>query len=144
MYPPPFVIAPSSTSVPLLSQVAQELVKTLKNENLSSSVLDIKLFRVGILIEVVGDLPIDKYTRDMGRKFQDVAMKLPSRTPANAHLTVQAVLRKPVSKVISIATYNNYIKDISSVFSSLSYPRRAAIYQSAFTPLSSFLFSAPR
>lgn len=109
-------IAPSSTSVPLLSQVAQELVKTLKKENVSSSVLDIKLFRVGLLIEVVGDLPIDKYTRNMGRKFQDVAMKLPPRTPANAHLTVQALLRKPVGKVISIATYNNYIKDISSVF----------------------------
>jgi integrase len=109
-------LPPSSPSVPLLSHVAQELVKTLKKERVSTSVLDIKLFRVGLLIEIVGDLPVDKYTRNMSRKFQDVAMKLPPRTPANAHLSVQALLREPEGKVISIATYNNYIKDISSVF----------------------------
>ena len=109
-------LPPSSPSVPLLSHVAQELVKTLKKERVSTSVLDIKLFRVGLLIEIVGDLPVDKYTLNMSRKFQDVAMKLPPRTPATAHLSVQALLREPEGKVISIATYNNYIKDISSVF----------------------------
>lgn len=101
---------------PLLSSVAKELAKSLEMDGVTLSVIDGKLAIVRLMVEIVGDLPVDQYTRQLCRKYKDVALKLPPRNRANAHLAVKQVIQTAGGKTISRATFNNHIKDLSSVF----------------------------
>lgn len=101
---------------PLLSDVAKELVRILEEDGVTPSVIDGKLAIVRIMTEILGDLPIDQYSRSQCRKFKEVALKLPPKTRANAHLPVQKAIALADGKTISRATFNNYVKDLSSIF----------------------------
>ena len=103
-------------SSPLLSEVAKELTASLQKDGVGPGVIDGKLATVRLMVEVLGDLPVDQYTRLQCRKFKDTALKLPPRNRANAHLTVEQAIKSVDSKTISRATFNNYVKDLSSVF----------------------------
>ena len=58
----------------LLSEVAKELATLLEEDGVSQSVIDGKLAVVRLLVEIIGDLPIDQYTRQLCRRYKDVAL----------------------------------------------------------------------
>lgn len=101
---------------PLLTEVVEELSMLSEKDGITLSVIDGKKALVRLMVEIIGDKPIDEYSRTMCRKFREIALKLPPKNRGNSHLSVRQLLKSSNGKTISTVTFNNYVKDLSSVF----------------------------
>ncbi len=108
------------SSGPLLSKVLEGCVK--HHERLGSRPKTIweKEFTCKLLIKIVGEKPIEAYTKEDTRAFRDTVLQLPprfNRLIEEKGMSVKSIIkRNPEKKTITITTFNNYIRAINSVF----------------------------
>lgn len=101
---------------PALSQVMAMFRESQEREGVSTKTLDDKQAVGNLLIRIVGDLPIDQYTKQDSKTFRETALKLPPllyRLPQGK--SIKRIIEE-ATKTISITTYNNYIKNLVSIF----------------------------
>lgn len=102
-----------------LSEVLESYRKQQELEGVSLKTLDDKQAVINLLIRVVGDLPITDYTIESVKQFRETALQLPplaTRTLAQKPNMTLAQLIEKADKTISITTYNNYVKNLVTVF----------------------------
>ncbi|WNK19081.1 site-specific integrase [Halomonas piscis] len=102
-----------------LSEVLEGYRQQQRLEGVSLKTLDDKQAVVDLLIRIVGDLPITDYTIETVKQFRDTVLQLPplaTRTlTQKPHLTLDMLI-ETADKTISITTYNNYVKNLVTVF----------------------------
>lgn len=135
-FPAPVDPAPASapaSGAPLLSEVVETYIKN-KAGLTATVILDVRSV-VGDLLEVVGDKPVNTYTRSDGRAFRDVLMRLPSNRQKRRALkgmgVVEAVARAEQLQIPSIAPQTLQIK---RGYLSRLFAYAAAEYDGVFDP----------
>lgn len=102
-----------------LSEVFYSFRNLQELEGISIKTLDDKQAVVNLLILVVGDLNVSDYSNKDINEFRDTVLQLPPlamRTIKQNPSIKLSDLMESKSKKISITTYNNYIKNISTIF----------------------------
>ena len=108
-----------STPVPTLSQFFESYRQFQLVQGVSLKTLDDKEAVVRLLLLICSDKRIDYYTLDDAKLFREKALQLPPL----ALRTLQKHPNKALSDLIgsgestiSITTYNNYVKNLSTIF----------------------------
>ncbi len=111
-------LLPDAPSVsPRFSQVVAECLEQQKQEGVAAKTIDDKRAVAGLLIRIVGDLPIDLISRQDARKFRETALKLPPRiNQLPPGQSLKQVIETATS-TISFTTFNNYVKNLTTFFS---------------------------
>jgi len=86
-------------------------------EGVSLKTIDDKTFIVNLFVRIIGNLPVENVTLDHAKRFRDVALKLPPRlNRIKGDKSLESII-KEAKATITVTTYNNYIKYLSSFFS---------------------------
>lgn len=113
----PLFFADRTVDSPLFSVVVDEHLRLQEREGVLAKTVDDKRAVAGLLIRIVGDLPIKAYTRKDAHSFRDIALRLPPRLfyyPDNKSL--EAIIESATS-TITVTTYNKYVKNLTTFFS---------------------------
>ncbi|MCE8052298.1 site-specific integrase [Halomonas daqingensis] len=119
--PPIAIPSPSvpQTATKTLTEVFESYRHQQELEGVSLKTLDDKQAVVALLVRIVGDKPIAHYSIETAMQFRKVALTLPplaTRTLSQKpHLSMEQLIEK-ADKTISITTYNNYVKNLITVF----------------------------
>lgn len=100
---------------PLISEVLNDYLQEQQREGVSVKTLSDKRSVVQLFIRIVGDLPIGEINREEARKFKTVALRLPPRINLMSDKPLAQLIETAV-ETISITTFNNYVKNLSTVF----------------------------
>ena len=68
-----------------------------------------------LFYQVVGDVPVDQYSRSMMQTFKATALKLPPRLNQLGDITLEEAITQ-AKTTIPTTTFNNYVKDLGAVF----------------------------
>ncbi|WP_415055062.1 DUF6538 domain-containing protein [Halopseudomonas sp.] len=109
------VLLPEKPSyAPKLSEVQQELDALQAAQGVKPKTLQDKQAVTSLLIDTIGDMPVDLVTRKDALEFKAFITNLPPRRhhrkPADPTIEAEA------GETISITTLNNYLKMVSSLF----------------------------
>ncbi|MBU3916437.1 site-specific integrase, partial [bacterium] len=111
--------------VPEISKVAEEYYDEMKANGVWSPKSELeKRSAIDRLIEIVGDLPVDKLSYEVARKYKRVLMKLPSnmrKDPRYRDLSIPEIIKLKDVKPIAPNTFNN---NMSSVIAFVSWTRK--------------------
>lgn len=105
---------------PLLSDVVARFIKhqTLSNAwNQRTQEGYEAVFEV--ILEILGDLPIDVFTYELAEQVRDVIVQLPPnrhRSPIWKKLSIEAILKKKPTQTIAQKTVNQYLVRASALF----------------------------
>jgi len=102
-------------SAPLLSAVLSEYFVTQRLEGVGERTIRAKLGVANLLYRIIGDVPVDEYSREVMQAFKSTALKLPPRLNQLGDISIEEAIAQ-AKTTISITTFNNYVKDLSSVF----------------------------
>ena len=105
----------TDTAGPMISEVLNEYLQEQQREGVSLKTLSDKRSVVQLFIRIVGDLPIHEINREEARKFKSVALKLPPRINLLSDKPLDRII-EVAEDTISITTFNNYVKNLSTVF----------------------------
>ncbi|WP_458527269.1 DUF6538 domain-containing protein [Onishia taeanensis] len=112
------IVSPHATAK-RLSEVLEGYRQQQQFEGVSLKTLDDKQAVADLLIRIVGDLPITDYTIETAKQFRNKALQLPPLATRSIsqkpHLTLDALV-EAADKTISVTTYNNYVKNLVTVF----------------------------
>ena len=104
-----------SSSAPLLSAVLNEYFVAQRLEGAGERTIRTKLGVANLLYQIIGDVPVDKYSRAMMQTFKSTALKLPPRLKQLEDISIEDAIAQ-AKTTISVITFNNYVKDLSTVF----------------------------
>ena len=107
--------AKKAPSAPLLFAVLSEYFVTQRLEGVGERTIRAKLGVANLLYKIIGDVPVDEYSRAMMQKFKSTALKLPPRLNQLGDIFIEGAIAQ-VKTTISITTFNNYVKDLGTVF----------------------------
>lgn len=115
--PQPVVSIPQekAISAPLLSAVLQEYFINQRLEKVSERTIRTKQGVANLFYQIVGDRPVDEYTREMMQDFKATALKLPPRLNQLGDITIAEAIERATTN-ISITTFNNYVKELGTIF----------------------------
>ncbi|MDF2182840.1 site-specific integrase [Neptuniibacter sp. CAU 1671] len=68
-----------------------------------------------LMLRILGDKPIDQYSREDARKFKEVALQLPPRMGQLPKRSIDSMING-AEDTISPTTFNNYVKNLTTVF----------------------------
>jgi len=102
-------------SAPLLSAVLSEYFVTQRLEGVGERTIRAKLGVANLLYRIIGDVPVDEYSRAMMQTFKSTALKLPPRLNQLGGISIKDAIAQ-AKTTISVITFNNYVKDLSTVF----------------------------
>jgi len=105
----------ADTAGPMISEVLNDYLQEQQREGVSLKTLSDKRSVVQLFIRIVGDLPINEINRKEARKFKSVALKLPPRINLLSDKPLDRLI-EAAEETISITTFNNYVKNLSTVF----------------------------
>ncbi|MCJ8339976.1 MAG: site-specific integrase [Pseudomonadales bacterium] len=100
---------------PKLSKVFERYRKMQLLDGVSEKTLDDKRSVMSLLIRIVGDLPVSKYQRSHANKFKDTSLQLPTEVNRKGDVSIQQLIDNAKFN-ISTTIFNNYIKNIITVF----------------------------
>lgn len=106
----------ASTASPRLTEVIEEHLAQQEREGVLLKTLDDKRAVGLLLVRIVGDLPINQYTRKDAHRFRETALRLPpryNRFPVSK--TLEAIIAE-AKETISTTTFNNYVKNLTTFF----------------------------
>lgn len=103
------------SSGPLISEVLNDYLQEQQREGVSVKTLSDKRSVVQLFIRIVGDLPINEISREEARRFKSVALRLPPRINLLSDKPLEQLI-DAAEETISITTFNNYVKNLSTVF----------------------------
>ncbi|WP_108444211.1 site-specific integrase [Halomonas denitrificans] len=107
-------------SGPMLTKVLEDCKK--HHERLGSRPKTIweKEFTCRLLAKIVGEKPIEAYTKEDARAFRDTVLQLPPRFNKlieEKKMSVKSIIKRNAGKqTITVTTFNNYIRALNSVF----------------------------
>ena len=104
-----------ASSAPLLSAVLSEYFVAQRLEGVGERTIRTKLGVANLLYQIIGDVPVDKYSRAMMQTFKSTALKLPPRLNQLEDISIEDAIAQ-AKTTISVITFNNYVKDLSTVF----------------------------
>ena len=111
--------------VPEISKVAEEYFNEMKASGVWSPKSELeKRSAIDRLIEIIGDLTVDKLSYEIARKYKRVLMKLPSnmrKDPRYRDLSIPEIIKLKDVKPIAPNTFNN---NMSSVIAFVSWTRK--------------------
>lgn len=114
----PFESVVASQSLKL-TEVMDEYSRVQHHSGISKKTIDDKAALIKLLVRVIGDMPVSAVSASEARRFRDVALKLPPLAARKLNqgggVSIQDLIDASEKK-ISIATYNNYIKNLSAFF----------------------------
>ncbi|WP_219993097.1 site-specific integrase [Chromohalobacter israelensis] len=113
-------VSPVAPPKPVLSDLLEAYRHHQSLEGVSLKTIDDKQSVIRLLIRICGDKTPSEYTLDDAKRFRDTALKLPPLVTRILRKNPDRTLRELISEsdtTISITTYNNYIKNLVSVFS---------------------------
>ncbi|WP_139233996.1 site-specific integrase [Halomonas saccharevitans] len=85
-------------------------------EGVSVKTIDDKEFIINLLIRIIGNIQIEAITLDHAKRFREVALQLPPRlNRIKGDKSLNTIIKEATTN-ITITTYNNYIKYLSSFF----------------------------
>tara|TARA_R110001599_G_scaffold28026_2_gene97491 strand:+ start:68 stop:1333 length:1266 start_codon:yes stop_codon:yes gene_type:complete len=144
---------PLSAPVPTLSQFFESYRQFQLVQGVSLKTLDDKEAVVRLLLLICQDKRIDYYTIDDAKLFREKALQLPPLALRTLQKHPNKVFLDLIGRgksTISITTYNNYIKNLSTIFSyaqkegilnsnpfanmRIKNPVRVSSYRDVFTP----------
>ena len=102
-------------SAPLLSVVLQEYFVNQRLEKVSERTIRTKQGVANLFYQIVGDRPVDQYTREMMQGFKATALKLPPRLNQLGDITIAEAIERATT-TISTTTFNNYVKELGTIF----------------------------
>lgn len=102
-------------SGPVLSEVLNDYLQEQQREGVSVKTLSDKRSVVQLFVRIVGDLPIGEINREEARRFKSVALRLPLRINLLSGKPLDQLI-EAAEETISITTFNNYVKNLSTVF----------------------------
>lgn len=112
-------VMPVQKDAPKFSDVLKARSKAQKLRGVSLKTIEDNTYQAELLIYILSDKPINKYTLNDAKAFRDKALQLPPRTTKllkkNPDKTVSELISEADS-TISISTYNHYVRNLSSVF----------------------------
>jgi len=103
------------SSAPLLSSVLGEYFVAQRLDGVSERTIRTKQGVANLFYQVVGDVPVDQYSRSMMQTFKATALKLPPRLNQLGDITMEEAINQ-AKTTISNTTFNNYVKDLGTVF----------------------------
>lgn len=101
---------------PTISKLLDSYREKQELEGVSQKTIDDKAAVVHLFIRVVGDIPVSEISMTHAKAFRDTALKVP---PMVTRLLKTKTLDQVIAqaeKTISVTTYNNYVKNLSTVF----------------------------
>ena len=100
-----------------LSQLCDRFVEVKTEQGLTQKVINEYIDMNNLLVEVLGDIPIDHLPHEHGRKFISVLKQLPSyRTKKYPDKSLKELLELKHVKLISTSTISKYTKNVSTLF----------------------------
>ena len=106
---------PKKPIAPTLSKVFDEYLKAQRLDGVGEKTLNDKQSVMNLLIRIIGDLPVSDYQRSHANKFKDIALQLPTQVNRRGKVSIQQLIDN-AKFTISTTTFNNYIKNIITVF----------------------------
>jgi integrase len=107
---------PKATNAsPKLSAVFNQYLKTQRLDGVGEKTLGDKQSVINLLMRIIGDLPISGYQRIHANKFKDTALQLPTQVSRRGDVSIQELIDN-ARFTITATTFNNYIKNITTVF----------------------------
>ncbi|WP_170121121.1 site-specific integrase [Halomonas denitrificans] len=106
----------SVSDCPTISSLLESYSHSQRVEGVSEKTLDDKAAVANLLIRIIGDIPVSEVSMTHAKTFRDTALKLP---PMVTRLLKGKTLEQVIAqsgKTISITTYNNYVKNLSTLF----------------------------
>ena len=100
---------------PKLSKVFEQYRKKQLLDGVGEKTLDDKRSVMNLLIRIIGDLPVSGYQRSHANKFKDIALQLPTQVNRKGDVSIRQLIEN-AKFTISTTTFNNYIKNITTVF----------------------------
>lgn len=101
---------------PTISELTESYSQNQKLEGVSQKTIDDKAAVANLLIRIVGDIPISEVSMSHAKSFRDTALKLPPMvTRLLKGKTLEQIIAQ-ANKKISITTYNNYVKNLVTLF----------------------------
>lgn len=101
---------------PKLSQVLVDYLKEQRLQGVSEKTIGDKQSVIELLIRIIGDLPLRKVGRQHARHFKDIALRLPPRLGQLPPKPLEQMIAE-AETTISITTFNNYVKNLTTLFS---------------------------
>ena len=102
-------------SCPVISEVLSDYLQEQQREGVSVKTLSDKRSVVQLFVRIVGDLPISDINREHARRFKSVALRLPPRINLLSDKPLEQLIAD-ATETISITTFNNYVKNLNTVF----------------------------
>ncbi|MBE9397101.1 tyrosine-type recombinase/integrase [Pontibacterium sp. N1Y112] len=104
------------SSGPKLSEITDQYLKTQRLEGVSEKTVADKRSVVELLVRIIGDKPVDQISRKAAQRFRETALKLPPRMNQLSPKPLEKLIEE-AETTISITTFNNYVKNLTTVFS---------------------------
>ena len=105
----------AKTQGPLISEVLRDYLEEQQRQGVSLKTISDKRSVTELFIRIVGDLPVSEISREEARKFKSMALRLPPRINRLSDKP-PAKLIEAAKETISITTFNNYVKNLNTVF----------------------------
>ena len=100
---------------PFVSEVLTDYLLEQQREGVSLKTISDKRSVTELFIRMLGDLPVSEINREQARKFKSMALRLPPRINLLSDKSFEQVI-EAAEETISITTFNNYVKNLSTVF----------------------------
>ncbi|WP_205598533.1 site-specific integrase [Halomonas sp. NO4] len=109
-------VTPLQAPKPVISSVLEAYKRQQALEGVSIKTIDDKEFIINLLIRVIGNIQVEAITLDHAKRFREVALQLPPRlNRIKGDKSLNTIIKEATTN-ITITTYNNYIKYLSSFF----------------------------
>lgn len=100
---------------PKFSVVVSDYLREQRRQGVGEKTLGDKRSVTELMKRIVGDKPIDQISRADARKFKETSLKLPPRMGQLPPRPIKELI-KGATTTISSTTFNNYIKNLTTVF----------------------------
>ncbi|MFW3614019.1 DUF6538 domain-containing protein [Billgrantia antri] len=101
---------------PSITDLMEAYSKSQRLEGVSEKTIDDKGAVVSLLVRIIGDRPVSEVSLSHAKSFRNTALQLPPMVTRLLHNKTLDEVIEDADKTISITTYNNYIKNLSTLF----------------------------
>lgn len=100
---------------PKFSVVVGDYLQEQRRQGVGEKTLGDKRSVTELMKRIVGNKPIDQISRADARRFKETSLKLPPRMGQSSPRPIKELIREATT-TISPTTFNNYIKNLTTVF----------------------------
>ena len=100
---------------PKFSVVVSDYLQEQRRQGVSEKTLGDKRSVAELMKRIVGNKPIDQVSRADARKFKETSLKLPPRMGQLPPRPIKELI-KDATTTISATTFNNYVKNLTTIF----------------------------